>query len=152
MGTPDPGKIQFKAICEVVRAVAKANKLLSEQIYVWLDYSCIPQLNGEVAGVATNTIMSLVYYAMHCSAMRIGVPEALHENDPMCNLATYLLRGWCRAEQAAHVLKNGTRILYILDEQGFRMAQPSNLETYDCEPPDALAAWVPSALASSRSR
>jgi len=131
--SPDPEKIHFKTILNVVRAIADMNGLMVRDIYVWLDYSSIPQLNGVGIGTGANAIMSLISYAMISTAMCIVAPKAIHENGQVCDFATYMRRGWCRAEQAGYMLKNGTHNLYISDTQGLHMAKDDDdtLKTYD---------------------
>jgi hypothetical protein len=59
-------------------------------VYVWVDYCCIPQANSSVQNLA---IRSLAVYASSATYFVICAPETKHTDlDDVCNLATYQRR------------------------------------------------------------
>eukprot|EP00957_Ditylum_brightwellii_P071266 5417418-Ditylum_brightwellii.AAC.1 len=66
-------------------------------VFVWVDYSCIPQANASVQNLA---IRSLAVYASSATYFVIVAPEVNHaDEEHVCDLDTYQRRMWCRAEQ-----------------------------------------------------
>mmetsp|Transcript_4239 Transcript_4239/g.9219 ORF Transcript_4239/g.9219 Transcript_4239/m.9219 type:complete len:918 (+) Transcript_4239:90-2843(+) len=128
---PDPGSVQYCAVCSAIRKIADQHQVKLSEMYIWLDYHSIPQFNAVSVGVGVSAIASLVNYAMYSTAMCVVAPAATHASGYVCNFGTYMSRGWCRAEQAGYMLKNGTKNLYIMDETGFRAPDPQSLENYE---------------------
>ena len=110
---PDPAGVQHATL------VAACEKLCAEQgfaegdLYVWLDYSCVPQSNRAMQLAA---ISSLHAYAA-CSKYFVAVvpPTAHCDTDAACDGGSYAGRGWCRLEQMAYVLVHGTTHAYSHD-------------------------------------
>ena len=98
---PDPAGVQHATL------VAACEKLCAEQgfaegdLYVWLDYSCVPQSNRAMQLAA---ISSLHAYAA-CSKYFVAVvpPTAHCDTDAACDDGSYAGRGWCRLEQWARI-------------------------------------------------
>eukprot|EP00927_Polykrikos_kofoidii_P073926 TRINITY_DN6993_c0_g2_i1.p1 TRINITY_DN6993_c0_g2~~TRINITY_DN6993_c0_g2_i1.p1 ORF type:complete len:346 (+),score=31.34 TRINITY_DN6993_c0_g2_i1:102-1040(+) len=83
----------------------------SDNVYVWVDYTSVPQISEELRNMA---IMSLVSYVSLCDVFIIVAPECLHsETNFPCGEATYKSRGWCRGELVARILTNGFGNMYI---------------------------------------
>jgi len=82
-----------------------------QDVFVWIDYSCIPQANRSIQNLA---IRSLAAYASSATYFVICAPDTLHiDLDDKCDLVTYQKRMWCRAEQVCHSMRNGTSNMYI---------------------------------------
>ena len=98
---PDQNKRQYKAMVHALKALAKRNELdpRLRNVYVWVDYSCIPQSNLSVQGLA---IRSLAVYASSATYFVVVAPDTPHTGfGNMCDLDTYQRRMWCRAEQVS---------------------------------------------------
>lgn len=112
---PDPSGHQYKSMCTSMRQLAKQNGWDEslKDVFVWIDYSCIPQANPSTQNLA---IRSLAAYASSATYFIICAPDTPHADlDDVCDLATYQKRMWCRAEQVCHSMRNGTEGMYLAD-------------------------------------
>ena len=110
---PDPSNKQYEAMCVALRELAKSNGWDEslKDIFIWVDYSCIPQANPSTQTLA---IRSLAAYASSATYFIIVAPDTKHADmDDQCDIATYQLRMWCRAEQVCHSMRNGTEGMYL---------------------------------------
>ena len=110
---PDPSKHQYEVMCTAIRELASRNGWDSslKDVFVWVDYSCIPQANPSTQNLA---IRSLAAYASSATYFVIIAPDAPHADlDDTCDLATYQRRMWCRAEQVCHSMRNGTDGMFL---------------------------------------
>jgi len=112
----DPENYQYPAMVAAVRQLLDQEGLEPTQLYLWVDTFSIPQANG--IGAIQNAIDSLTMYASLSTYLVVVAPPAAHSNtEEPCNLDSYMKRCWCRAEQASHILVNGTSSYYIMDTQ-----------------------------------
>lgn len=110
---PDPDGEQYRCIVEAVNAIRRDKLRWAEEreIYIWLDYCCIPQLNESIKGSA---IQSLVAYVSVCKHFLVCAPDAVHRDTQMvCNAESYLNRGWCRLEQWACIATGGLSHMFL---------------------------------------
>ena len=110
---PDPSNHQYKSMCHAMRDLANRNgwDMSLKDIFVWVDFSCIPQANPSTQNLA---IRSLAAYASSATYFVIIAPETDHADlDDQCDLDTYQRRMWCRAEQVCHSMRNGTDGMYL---------------------------------------
>ena len=110
---PDPSNTQYEAMRVSLRELAKNNGWDEslKDVFVWVDYSCIPQANPSTQNLA---IRSLAAYASSATYFVIVAPDTNHADlDDKCDLTTYQLRMWCRAEQVCHSMRNGTEGMYL---------------------------------------
>lgn len=110
---PDPSGDQYACMCSSIRELAAQNGWNDtlKDVFVWVDYSCIPQANSSTQNLA---IRSLAAYASSATFFIIIAPETTHaELDDTCDLDTYQKRMWCRAEQVCHSMRNGTAGMYL---------------------------------------
>jgi len=86
----------------------------SEDIYIWIDYSSIPQKNRSSQTAAIDTIAN---YAALSKYFVVTAPAATHADTGLsCNVSTYLSRGWCRLEQwAAMASSTAFDHMYLCD-------------------------------------
>ncbi|KAJ1632992.1 hypothetical protein T492DRAFT_837994 [Pavlovales sp. CCMP2436] len=97
--SPDPDGVQYRVMAAAVTAVAMSNSWDLSDVYVWVDYSSIPQKHKPSQLAAIN---SLSLYASIADALVVAAPESEHvSTGNMANAATYQQRAWCRAEQVA---------------------------------------------------
>ena len=86
---PDPENHQYRCMVDSLNTLAKQNgwdESLND-VFVWVDYSCIPQANASVQNLA---IRSLAVYASSATYFVICAPETKHADlDDSCDLATY---------------------------------------------------------------
>ena len=100
--TPDPEGHQFSDMVKAINALAKVRSLTIDNIFVWVDYSSIPQCSAEQQQLAIN---SLPAYVAACSAFVIVAPAVLHfDGQSPCSFNTYSGRFWCRLEVFCAVL------------------------------------------------
>lgn len=110
---PDPSGDQYAAMCTSLRELSSRNGWDDSlrDVFVWVDYSCIPQANPSTQNLA---IRSLAAYASSATFFIIVAPETQHADlDDACDLDTYQKRMWCRAEQVCHSMRNGTEGMYL---------------------------------------
>ncbi|KAL7541035.1 hypothetical protein ACHAXR_010567 [Thalassiosira sp. AJA248-18] len=110
---PDPSNTQYQCMCTAMKELAERNgwDMSLKDIFVWVDFSCIPQANPSTQNLA---IRSLAAYASSATYFVIVAPDAPHADlDDMCDLGTYQRRMWCRAEQVCHSMRNGTEGMYL---------------------------------------
>mmetsp|Transcript_1938 Transcript_1938/g.3691 ORF Transcript_1938/g.3691 Transcript_1938/m.3691 type:complete len:1102 (-) Transcript_1938:147-3452(-) len=110
---PDPSNIQYEAMCAAMKELANQNGWDEslKDVFVWADYSSIPQANPSTQNLA---IRSLAAYASSSTYFVIIAPDTPHADlDDTCDLGTYQRRMWCRAEQVCHSMRNGTEGMYL---------------------------------------
>ena len=100
---PDPEGHQFSEMSSAIQAlIMRVNDLTMHNIFVWVDYSSIPQCSAEQQQLAIN---SLPAYVSACSAFIIVAPQVLHSDvHRMCSFDSYSERFWCRLEVCCAVL------------------------------------------------
>mmetsp|Transcript_29112 Transcript_29112/g.58129 ORF Transcript_29112/g.58129 Transcript_29112/m.58129 type:complete len:1070 (-) Transcript_29112:185-3394(-) len=110
---PDPSNNQYETMCISLRELVKQNGWSEnlKDVFVWVDFSCIPQANPSTQNLA---IRSLAAYASSATYFIIVAPDTPHADlDDTCDLDTYQRRMWCRAEQVCHSMRNGTSGMYL---------------------------------------
>lgn len=115
---PDPSGHQYKTMVASMRELAKQNGWDESlrDMFIWIDYSCIPQANPSTQSLA---MRSLAAYASSATYFIIVAPETNHSDlDHTCDINTYQNRMWCRAEQVCHSMRNGTEGMYIAEGRG----------------------------------
>ena len=94
--SPDPAGHQFKDMLNAIQELAHSRRLRTDQIYIWVDYSSIPQRSAEQQQLA---VTSLPAYVSACSEFVVIAPQVLHSNTKVpCNFTSYSGRFWCRLE------------------------------------------------------
>jgi hypothetical protein len=109
---PDHTGDQFKAMSKALKAIATIKGYHDyDDVWVWVDYSCIPQCNSSTQALA---IRSLAPYASSACAFIVVAPSCQHKDLPStCDIGTYQRRMWCRAEQVCYLMRNGPDNMYI---------------------------------------
>jgi len=110
---PDPSGHQYIAMCHAAKDLAKQKgwDASLNDVFIWVDYSSIPQVNTSIQNLA---VRSLAAYAASATYFVIVAPDAPHaELHDTCDLDTYQKRMWCRAEQLCHSMRNGTEGMYL---------------------------------------
>jgi len=126
--SPDPNNHQYESMVGAVKELANRNGWdpSLKDVFVWVDYSCIPQANTSVQSLA---IRSLAVYASSATYFIIVAPKTAHADlNHICDLDTYQRRMWCRAEQVCHSMRNGTTGMFLAtgnaEELEFRPVKP----------------------------
>lgn len=97
---PDPNEVQFRALLEACDELCNRKGLAAGQLYIWLDYVSIPQVNVTLKQLA---IDSLAIYSSACRYFIMLTPDATNSDTlAVANEDTYGKRGWCRLEQWAN--------------------------------------------------
>jgi len=110
---PDPNNHQYEAMIGALHELSKRNGWDPSwnDVFVWVDYSSIPQANPSVQNLA---IRSLAVYSSSATSFVVVAPDTPHADlDSVCDLDTYQRRMWCRAEQVCHSMRNGTDGMYL---------------------------------------
>jgi len=125
---PDPSNQQYGTMVNAMKELAKRNGWdpSLRDVFVWVDYSCIPQANASVQNLA---IRSLAVYASSATYFVIIAPSTKHADlDNICDLDTYQRRMWCRAEQVCHSMRNGTTGMYLATSSESKSGQLGDLK------------------------
>ena len=86
--------MQFRALCEACDELCQLKGLTPAKLFVWVDYTSVPQANATLQKLA---VESLAAYASTARYFLVLAPEAIHADTlKLCNLATYNKRGWVR--------------------------------------------------------
>ena len=112
---PDPQNVHFDAIQWAVASLCDEFELHSDDLYVWLDYSSMPQKNPVLQKLAIDT---LSVYASVCKFFVVIAPETVHESGKVCDAHSYSRRGWCRLEQWARIAVGGLHHIYLHSAEG----------------------------------
>ncbi|CAE7567257.1 ANK2 [Symbiodinium sp. CCMP2592] len=126
---PDPDGLQLKILqkalrntidgtvkveSDVVSQLRQQYRRLGEKdraqlanAYVWLDWFSIPQIPNSKAELG---IQSIPFYVGACHLFVALVPPLRHFSSQQdCDLASWLSRGWCRAEMWCQLLADRSR-------------------------------------------
>ncbi|KAL3930671.1 MAG: hypothetical protein SGPRY_001438 [Prymnesium sp.] len=89
---PDPGGVHYPAIVDACAALCASRHIPEEDLFIWLDYSSIPQANNFMKQAS---IDSLAVYSSTCHFFICIVPETVNFDSKKCsNAETYSRRGW----------------------------------------------------------
>jgi hypothetical protein len=101
---PDPSRVQFTTMLAALQRVMSAKGWNPSRVYVWVDYTCVPQRHRPTRELAIST---LSVYASRAHAFVAVVPSvAHHDTGEQLNGGTYQTRLWTRAECLTHMLLN----------------------------------------------
>jgi hypothetical protein len=110
---PDPDGIQYKYMAEACQAVAKKEGVDPKQMFIFVDYTSIPQKNVRQR---VNAISTLGVYAALFDYFIVIAPPAVHKNTSKAiNMSSYQKRGWCRLEQWGHMCSHGMKNMFSWD-------------------------------------
>jgi len=113
---PDHTTAHHRLTCRALQDVCENEGWALDEVFVWVDYTSIPQAHRGIQALA---IQSLVHYSANTDAFVIIAPKVQHEDTGVeCNAETYQRRAWCRAEQFAQYLINGTSRMWLATEAG----------------------------------
>eukprot|EP00927_Polykrikos_kofoidii_P022900 TRINITY_DN21244_c0_g2_i1.p1 TRINITY_DN21244_c0_g2~~TRINITY_DN21244_c0_g2_i1.p1 ORF type:complete len:679 (+),score=82.70 TRINITY_DN21244_c0_g2_i1:1-2037(+) len=108
---PDPDNLQLVAMKNAVGRAVEMLSMDSHNVYVWIDYICIPQVTEVLQDMA---IKSLVSYISLCDLFIIVAPGCVHsDSGSHCDDVTYRSRGWCRMELFTKILTTGREHIFI---------------------------------------
>lgn len=127
---PDHTGEQYKGMVEAVDTVINQNNWDTEDTYVWLDYSSIPQRHRPSQTAAIN---SLTVYAAKVSAFIVVAPKVDHKDleGVLCDEDTYKKRAWCRAEQLSHLLAQAGDNMFLAKKKRPSQSMPGFLRLND---------------------
>ena len=108
---PDHTNKHFELMKRSLAQVCTVKGWMLEDVFVWVDFCSIPQTLPTLQSLAIN---SLAAYASIAQAFVVIAPEVQHSDLSMvCDEASYRSRMWCRAEQFAHVVRNGSENMWL---------------------------------------
>jgi len=118
---PDPKNVHYPAMIQAGQALCRKHGLEEEELWVWVDFFSIPQLNKASQLSAIN---SIAVYASCCKFFLVCAIDTVHEDTEMpCNPASYSRRGWCRLEQWSFMGVHGVAHMYLLESAGRELVQ-----------------------------
>lgn len=87
------------------------SKVTEDSVYIWCDYICIAQDHRPTQMMA---VSSLSMCSSIADVFVIIAPPAVHmDSGRSCNIDTYNLRGWCRAEMLSKVCGTGLKQMFV---------------------------------------
>lgn len=138
---PDPANRQFQDMINALVGLSKLYRVKTENMFIWVDYSSIPQEGLDQQQLAIDSIATYVSVA---SAFVIVAPQVIHtETQTPCNFMTYSKRCWCRLEVFCSLLstlrhKTGSSSSLAIPEEDFleddddpHVATPQDTTRYD---------------------
>mmetsp|Transcript_27000 Transcript_27000/g.62833 ORF Transcript_27000/g.62833 Transcript_27000/m.62833 type:complete len:719 (+) Transcript_27000:106-2262(+) len=95
-----------------VGITAKEWKNDFDNMYVWIDYCCIPQVevdaDPQTVHQSSLAVQSIAAYVERASLLMVLAPVCVHaETGRACNFASWRRRGWCRMEMMSALLSAG---------------------------------------------
>jgi len=109
---PDENVEQYPLMVKAAEQFAEANGKPFDEVWLWVDYVSIPQVNDYMKLLAVET---LHVYVTLCEVFIIVAPPCMHRGSlERCDRETYFTRGWCRLEQYTRITAfNGINNMYI---------------------------------------
>jgi hypothetical protein len=127
---PDPANDHYNDMMSALHGLAQMFHVRLESLYIFVDYSSIPQQGQKLQKLA---IDSLATYVSLSSAFVIVSPQTVHrESQGLCNFDTYANRFWCRLEVFCTILSS-------LREKELRAVEAVQLRESDEEEDDEQA-------------
>jgi len=116
---PDPKNVHYPVMIEALTKLQEKFQYNPAQIYVWIDYSSIPQKNESSQ---LSAIDSIGNYAALSKHFIVVAPETIHCNTgDLCDSQTYRGRGWCRLEQWAGMAANpSTDHMWVIEKHDLK--------------------------------
>jgi len=116
-GDPDERVEQYPMMVEAAEQFAKSHGRQHDEVWIWVDYISIPQVNDHMKVLA---VESLHVYVTLCQVFIIISPPCTHSGTKeRCDSGSYFSRGWCRLEQYTRITAfNGIKDMYICAETG----------------------------------
>ncbi|KAL1515118.1 hypothetical protein AB1Y20_004181 [Prymnesium parvum] len=120
--SPDPEGVHYRCIEGAVKQIARQSELDLKDVWVWLDYSCMPQQNPTTLSLAVSDLSEVAALA---SYFVVVTPTTTHTNTlATCDTASYQSRGWCRLEQFSYVCTGNTEHMFIVVGDGTAAFEP----------------------------
>jgi len=116
---PDPTNVQYNTVLSLLGQIEKTLSSKGraigngDNLYIWLDYTSIPQNNR---GTQTLAVNSLPIYSFMSTIFLIVAPPIEHVDTKVtCDMQSYRNRMWCRAEQLSFFCKHGKDHIWFAD-------------------------------------
>jgi len=120
--TPDPDGVHYRCIEGALNQIAAQSKMKLKELWVWLDYSCMPQQNPTTLSLAVSDLSEVAALA---SYFVVVTPTTIHcDTHLICDTASYQSRGWCRLEQFSYVCTGKTESMLISTGDGTEAFEP----------------------------
>ena len=131
----DPLGTHFRTMCSAVRVLAQmmtdrgdAKVQSINDVYIWVDVCSTTQAHRATRELA---VTSLPLFITACDMFVVIAPPAVHSDlNVLCNLETFLARGWCRAEILTKVTSTGFENLFVCESTTGQL-QPMSEETLE---------------------
>ncbi|KAL1520610.1 hypothetical protein AB1Y20_022184 [Prymnesium parvum] len=108
---PDPSGVHFRCISAAVRNIMSRASASMEETWLWIDHSCLPQLNRTTLSLAVSDLSEIASIATFFVV--IAPPTVHHDTDTICDIMSYQSRGWCRLHQFAYVCTGKTDSMLV---------------------------------------
>jgi len=107
---PDPDNLHFRVLVTAVETLCEKEKLDANKVFVWIDYTSIPQRNFTIQALS---IDSLPLYASNSAYFIIVAPDVTNpQTGARLSIDSYRARGWCRLEQFARISQRDVAGMY----------------------------------------
>ena len=113
---PDPENLQYQHMLAACLAVAKKEGVEPANLYIFVDYTSIPQKNMRQKVNAISTLG--VYAALFHYFIVVAPPTTHKDTKKVIDMVSYQKRGWCRMEQWGHLCSHGMKDMYGYDAGG----------------------------------
>lgn len=107
--------MHFPAICASCERLCEHEGIKPDELYVWIDYSSIPQLNTHTKRMS---IGSLAVYSSVCKYFVCVAPSTEGHAARIFDESSYSKRGWCRLEQWARMTVGGLDGMFVYGTSG----------------------------------
>jgi len=109
---PDASGVQYAEMVVAVQELCEAYGHAETDLYIWLDFHSIPQLNVHLKRAA---IASIAVYAAVCRFFLVIAPETYHvDTGAPIGPDSYSRRGWTRVEQWSNLAMGGLSNAFLL--------------------------------------
>ncbi|KAL1520688.1 hypothetical protein AB1Y20_022257 [Prymnesium parvum] len=107
----DPAGTHYECMLSALKSLMQEAGSGMENTWVWVGYSCLPQLNRTTLSLAVSDLSEVAAIATYFVAI---VPPSLHQDTQRTSdILSYQLRGWTRLDQFAFVCAGKTDCMRI---------------------------------------
>lgn len=123
---PDPDQIQYNQMINACRAVAVKDGFSDDEVYVFVDFTSIPQKNMRQR---LNAISMLGVYSASFKYFIVIAPSTVHKDTRrVINMQSYQKRGWCRLEQWGHMCAQGMENMFSYQNNELTSLESSGVD------------------------
>ncbi|KAL3920924.1 MAG: hypothetical protein SGPRY_005079, partial [Prymnesium sp.] len=89
---PDPKSVHYSCMAKATKSIMDNSKATEKNTWVWVDFSCMPQLNRTTLGLAVSDLSEVAALA---SYFVVVAPPTTHcDSQEPSDMTSYQSRGW----------------------------------------------------------